>query len=721
MKITKMISCCSIFAILLAAAFFIFSDSVEAYTEGYYNYTVYTDGTAGIKQYTGDEVNCVIPEKLGGHTVTVIEFAAFEKKEFMQTVKIPSTVKRIESQAFKKSTVLKSLTIPDSVTEIESYICQNCTGLESVVIGKGVKKIPNGAFGSCTSLKNVTLPYGLEIIKGDTGLYGAFYNCTSLTTINIPSTVTTIEEVAFNKSGLITLSIPDNVISLEYGSFKDCSSLKSVTIGSGLKKISRACFTGCTSLETVTIKGNTLETIGEDAFYGCSTLTEITIPSSLDKIESYAFYKCSSLKLLELNEGLGKIGQYAFAYSKISDITIPSTVTIIGDRIFDNCTSLETIKLLANVVDDTNNSSVIIGVPGNKPVVYCYENSQYLTKLRSNASGYTVETMNAVVASSISVNPTKLEINAGDRAIISYVLSPFNSTDSVEFISSNTSIAKVNQHGIVTGVARGSVLITARTNTGVIAQISVVVYEHPKTLSFSLSSKSLKVGEIASLPAKVDSGNRTDVPVTYTSSNSDVAKVDANGNVRAIAPGTAVITASVYNGLKATIKITVTYGAVKNVSFSVTKKTMAVKQQTTMKALVDNGVRKDVIIRYQSSNTSVVTVNSSGTVTAKKAGTAYIIASAGGKSAKVIITVKKAPSRIKFKNKTVKLKPGKTIKLKYSLTKNSYTYKLTWSSSNKKISTVDSKGKVTAIKKGKCKITVKTHNGKKASVKINVK
>lgn len=561
MKITKMISCCSIFAILLAAAFFIFSDSVEAYTEGYYNYTVYTDGTAGIKQYTGDEVNCVIPEKLGGHTVTVIEFAAFEKKEFMQTVKIPSTVKRIESQAFKKSTVLKSLTIPDSVTEIESYICQNCTGLESVVIGNGVKEISNGAFGSCTSLKNVTLPYGLEIIKGDTGLYGAFYNCTSL----------------------------------------------------------------------------------------------------------------------------------------------------------------ETIKLLANVVDDTNNSGVIIGVPGNKPVVYCYENSQYLTKLRSNASGYTVETMNAVVASSISLNPTKLEINAGDRAIISYVLSPFNSTDSVEFISSNTSIAKVNQHGIVTGVARGSVLITARTNTGVIAQISVVVYEHPKTLSFSLSSKSLKVGEIASLPAKVDSGNRTDVPVTYTSSNSDVAKVDANGNVRAIAPGTAVITASVYNGLKATIKITVTYGAVKNVSFSVTKKTMAVKQQTTMKALVDNGVRKDVIIRYQSSNTSVVTVNSSGTVTAKKAGTAYIIASAGGKSAKVIITVKKAPSRIKFKNKTVKLKPGKTIKLKYSLTKNSYTYKLTWSSSNKKISTVDSKGKVTAIKKGKCKITVKTHNGKKASVKINVK
>lgn len=646
MKITKMISCCSIFVILLAAAFFIFSDSVEAYTEGYYNYTVYTDGTAGIKQYTGDEVNCVIPEKLGGHTVTVIEFAAFEKKEFMQTVKIPSTVKRIESQAFKKSTVLKSLTIPDSVTEIESYICQNCTGLESVVIGNGVKEIPNGAFGSCTSLKNVTLPYGLEIIKGDTGLYGAFYNCTSLTTINIPSTVTTIEEVAFNKSGLITLSIPDNVISLEYGSFKDCSSLKSVTIGSGLKKISRACFTGCTSLETVTIKGNTLETIGEDAFYGCSTLTEITIPSSLDKIESYAFYKCSSLELLELNEGLGKIGQYAFAYSKISDITIPSTVTIIGDRIFDNCTSLETIKLLANVVDDSNNSSVIIGVPGNNPVVYCYENSQYLAKLRINASGYgyTVETMNAVVASSISLNPTKLEINAGDRAIISYVLSPFNSTDSVEFISSNTSIAKVNQHGIVTGVARGSVLITARTNTGVIAQISVVVYEHPKTLSFSLSSKSLKVGEIASLPAKVDSGNRTDVPVTYTSSNSDVAKVDANGNVRAIAPGTAVITASVYNGLKATIKITVTYGA-----------------------------------------------------------------------------VKKAPSKIKFKNKTVKLKPGKTVKLKYSLTKNSYTYKLTWSSSNKKISTVDSKGKVTAIKKGKCKITVKTHNGKKASVKINVK
>ena len=69
----------------------------------------------------------------------------------------------------------------------------------------------------------------------------------------------------------------------------------------------------------------------------------------------------------------------------------------------------------------------------------------------------------------------------------------------------------------------------------------------------------------------------------------------------------------------------------------------------------------------------------------------------------------------------IKLKVKKTKKIKVTLPKNTASYKISFKSSNKKIVKVDSKGKVKALKKGKAKITVKTFNGKKKTIKVTVK
>ena len=69
----------------------------------------------------------------------------------------------------------------------------------------------------------------------------------------------------------------------------------------------------------------------------------------------------------------------------------------------------------------------------------------------------------------------------------------------------------------------------------------------------------------------------------------------------------------------------------------------------------------------------------------------------------------------------IKLKVKKTKKIKVTLPKNTASYKISFKSSNKKIDKVDSKGKVKALKKGKAKITVKTFNGKKKTIKVTVK
>ena len=121
--------------------------------------------------------------------------------------------------------------------------------------------------------------------------------------------------------------------------------------------------------------------------------------------------------------------------------------------------------------------------------------------------------------------------------------------------------------------------------------------------------------------------------------------------------------------------------------------------------------------KFKTSNKKVATVSKKGVVTGKKAGTAYITATYKGKtSKKVKITV----AQLSLNKSKVKLNVGKTATLtaKYNKKKVNPTFK----SSNPSIASVNKSGKITAKKKGKASITVKTYNGKaKTVLKVTVK
>ena len=129
----------------------------------------------------------------------------------------------------------------------------------------------------------------------------------------------------------------------------------------------------------------------------------------------------------------------------------------------------------------------------------------------------------------------------------------------------------------------------------------------------------------------------------------------------------------------------------------------------------------------KSSATKVATVTNAGVVTLKKAGTAKITVTKTNKKS-FVVTLKvvdvTAPTKVKLnKSGTVKLKVGQTLQLNATITvpeKTEANQKLTWSSSSKKYATVDQTGLVTGVKAGTTTITVKTNNGKKATVKIKV-
>ena len=188
--------------------------------------------------------------------------------------------------------------------------------------------------------------------------------------------------------------------------------------------------------------------------------------------------------------------------------------------------------------------------------------------------------------------------------------------------------------------------------------------------------------------------NDSDATVTFKSGNTKVATVSSKGVVKGVKAGTAVITAKVGNAT-ATCKVTVKASTIKFAKASVTiykGKTATVKATATPSATV----------KYTSSNTKVATVSSKGVVKGVKAGTVTITAKAGTLKTTCKVVIKNPAFSLVKSSATIK--KGKTTTIR---SKAAPAGKVTYTSSNKKVAAVNSKGVVKGIKKGKATITVK--------------
>ena len=144
---------------------------------------------------------------------------------------------------------------------------------------------------------------------------------------------------------------------------------------------------------------------------------------------------------------------------------------------------------------------------------------------------------------------------------MSYTLVPpegkENCEATVKWKSKNKKIAKVNaKTGVITGVRAGTTTVYATTNNKITRKVKVVVMKKPKSVVLSPKSMALTVGATGALTASYN-GKKPTVNVTFTSSDPNVATVDALGNVTAVADGTAVITVSTYNNKKDYCNVTV--------------------------------------------------------------------------------------------------------------------------------------------------------------------
>lgn len=202
-----------------------------------------------------------------------------------------------------------------------------------------------------------------------------------------------------------------------------------------------------------------------------------------------------------------------------------------------------------------------------------------------------------------------------------------------------------------------------------------------------------------------------------TTSNPDILKITGYA-VTALKEGTCRLTITGSNGIKTSKSVRVT--PPEQVKFNTSNVVLGKAEKTNIKNFLTSELTK---VEWTSSNSSVVSIDSKGNITAKKTGMSVITGTLpNGNSSCCKFTVKDAPTSISFENNKMTYGVGETDILKTRLSLNSASYKIVYSSSDTSIVSVDKKtGEIHALKQGKAVITVKTFNKKTAKCTIEVK
>ena len=294
------------------------------------------------------------------NSVTSIGDGTFYGCSSLTNIVIPDSVTSIGDIAFSGCRSLSNIVIPDSVTSIGDYVFEGCTSLSNIVIPNNVTSIGSNAFKNCSSLSNIVIPDSVTSIGN-----GVFSGCLSLKYISIPVNVICLNGNPFSEwNGKLDCLSPNFVHECDILFNKDKSEIisfrnqkiESYIIFSNVKRIGDSAFSGCRSLSNIIIP-DSVTSIGDGAFYGCSSLTNIVLPDSVTSIGSNAFRDCSSLSNIVIPDSVTSIGDYAFeGCASLSDIVVPDSVTSIGSDSFRGCRSLSNIVIPDNVTSIGSNA-----------------------------------------------------------------------------------------------------------------------------------------------------------------------------------------------------------------------------------------------------------------------------------------------------------------------------------------------------------------------------
>ncbi|WP_302999076.1 leucine-rich repeat protein [Thomasclavelia spiroformis] len=722
--------------------------------------------------------------------ISSISYATFFDCINLTDVVIPEGVKTIGGMVFGNCRALADIDFPTTLTSIGGNAFLNCTGLESITVPEGVITLGSGTFQGCLNLSEINLPNTLVGIG-----QSAFQDCISLESIVIPESVTGIGYAAFSGcSSLTDVNIPSQVTSIRNATFSGCSSLEELTIPSTITSLGENVFSGCVSLKSMVIPDSVTE-IGASTFSNCSNLEEVKLPQNLNRISANLFRYCDSIETVVIPNGVIAVDDTAFAdCMNLKSVTFPNTISTsendgngIGSRIFSNSPkvvasviegsvahtymrrngydftlittgiNLDKPELTLNVNESSkyvailspytiaNNTSLtwqssnpeVATVDANGVVTGISEGEATITARNSNglsaSSEVTVTNISAPITN-VSLNFSDLEIRKDSSQGLRATITPKETTDdkTLTWESSNPEVATVSSTGVVTARRPGNAIITVRTSNGLTDTCNITVISQITSVHLNLTAITLDEGVSQTLRATINPSDTTDdKTLTWSSSNTNVATVDQEGNVTAVKEGVATITVTTVNGRRAECKITVNKPSenipIESVSLDKTTLTLEEQEAETLVATINpSDTTDDTTLTWKSNNPEVATVDQEGKVTAIKEGSATItVTTVNGKEATCTVTVTKKPvpiESVSLNKTTLTLEEQQAETLVATINPSDTTddTTLTWKSNNPEVATVDQEGKVTAIKEGSATITVTTVNVKEATCTVTV-
>ena len=221
-------------------------------------------------------------------------------------ITIDDGVTYLGDSLFYDFNILENIKLPESLEQIGEYTFKNCTSLTNLILPDSITEIAGEAFSNCVSLGKVTLPKNLTLLGN-----GVFENCNA--EIIFPASLKCIPIMGDN--AVTKVNIPEGVKIIGEDAFWACSNLKEITLPSTITNIERSAFFNTPITEFVYPQN--IDNIPASAFGG-TKLTEFSVPDNVKEIDDGAFYNCTDLK----------------------KITIPEFVTYIGNDVFKNCRNL---------------------------------------------------------------------------------------------------------------------------------------------------------------------------------------------------------------------------------------------------------------------------------------------------------------------------------------------------------------------------------------------
>ena len=394
--------------------------------------------------------------------------------------------------------------------------------------------------------------------------------------------------------------------------------------------------------------------------------------------------------------------------------TATNCITAVAARAYDALTNGSIMSITFQVLDDASvgelkfNSTILLSDTAAGPLEYTFTDNTELSVI--------------IPVTDVSLNKTSTTIARGETETLTATVKPDGTGSTVEWTSSDPSVAAVDQRGEVTAVSAGNATITA-TAGGKSASCQVTVNVPLKGITITGNQTSIRKGATAQLSVTFDPEDTTDSKtVIWSSDDSGIASVNQNGLVTAVADGTTTIRARA-GSVEGTYLITVEEVPLQSISIK-KETTIHRGEAETLQVTYDpSNTTDDRTVSWSTSDPTIAVVDGNGTISAVEKGQAVITAKVGEKQANCTVTVDAPLKSIVPTNDAIELVKNQKATITYTLDPEDTTsdQTVTFSSLSTDVATVDaSTGEVTAVKAGDAVIRLTGAGGITADVNVTV-